>query len=126
MKKLAGSKRPFGSMAGGRIMAFALLLVLAGQPGCKKSEAQPQLVEYKAMLNLAGPASDGPPVDQLVLDSTHETLVPINKKEGWPQTQAGPTPVGVQFIDAGKNFTELVNGQVWHFREVYVVSFRLL
>ena len=126
MKKLVASKHPFGSAAGGRIVAFALLLVLAGQPGCKKSEAQPQLTEYKASLYLASPANDGAPVDELVLDSTHETLVPINKKEGWPQIQVGPTAVAVRFIDAGKSFTEMVNGQPWHFREVYVVSFRLL
>jgi hypothetical protein len=126
MKKLAGSKHPFGSAAGGRIVAFALLLVLAGQTGCKKSEAQPQLTEYKASLFLASPAYDGSPVDELVLDSTHETLVPINKKEGWPQIQVGATPVSVRFIDAGKSFTVMLNGQPYHFREVYVVSFRLL
>jgi hypothetical protein len=107
-------------------LGFSLLLALAGQPGCKKSEAQPQLSESRAVLNLANPVIDGPRVDELVLDSTHETLVPINKKEGWPQIQAGPTPVAIRFIDAGKNFTEVVNGQTWHFREVYVVSFRLL
>jgi hypothetical protein len=126
MKKLLGSK-PGGPPAGGRALAIAaLLLVILGQPGCKKSEAQPQLTEYKAALYLASPAGDGAPVDELVLDSTHETLVPINKKEGWPQIQAGPTPVGVRFIDAGKSFTRMVNGQPWHYREVYVVSFRLL
>lgn len=106
--------------------AFALLLVLAGQPGCKKSEAQSQLPESKALLYLASPANDGAPVDELVLDSTHETLVPINKKEGWPQTQVGPTSVGIRYIDAGKTFTLIVDGQPWHYREVYVVSFRLL
>jgi hypothetical protein len=113
-------------MAGGRLIAFALLLVLAGQSGCKKSEAQPQLTEYKAMLNLADSTGVGSLVDHLVLDSTHETLVPINKKDSWPQTQTGPTPVGIRVIDAGKNFTEIVDGQIMHFREVYVVSFRLL
>lgn len=126
MKKLVASRRASRSLAGGRALAFAVLLVLVGQPGCKKSEAQPQLPEYKASLYLASPANDGAPVDELVLDSTHETLVPINKKEGWPQTQVGPTPVAVQVIDAGKNFTEIINGQPLHFREVYVVSFRLL
>ena len=126
MKKLVASRRSSGSLTGRRALAFALLLVLAGQPGCKKSEAQPQLTEYKASLYLASPANDGAPVDELVLDSTHETLVPINKKEGWPQIQVGPTAVAVRFIDAGKSFTEMVNGQPWHFREVYVVSFRLL
>ena len=126
MKKLPGS-RSGGPPPGGRILGFAaLLLALAGQPGCKKSEAQPQLTEYKAALYLASPPGDGAPIDELVLDSTRETLVPINKKEGWPQIQVGPTPVGVRFIDAGKSFTRMVNGQPWHYREVYVVSFRLL
>ena len=101
-----------------------LLLVIVWQPGCKKSEAQPQLTEYKAVLNLASP--DGPRVDELVLDSTHETLVPINKKDAWPRTQSSPTPVGIRYIDAGKSFTEIRDGQPWHFREVYIVSFRLL
>ena len=119
-------KKLLGPLAGGRILAFALLLVLAGQPGCKKSEAQPQVPEYKALLNLANPAADGPRVDELVLDSSHETLVPINKKEDWPQTQSGPTPVGIRFIDAGKSFTEMRDGQPWHYREVYIISFRLL
>lgn len=104
----------------------ALLLVIFGQTGCRKSEAQPQLGENKAWLNLASPADDGRPVDELVLDSTHETLVPINKKEGWPLTQAGPTAVGIRWVDAGKDFTQFAGGQVRHFREVYIVSFRLL
>ena len=103
-----------------------VLLAVATLAGCKKSETQPQLNENKAWLNLAAPASDGPPVDEIVLDSTHETLVPINKKDGWPQTQTGPTAVSIRFIDAGKNFTESINGQIYHFREVYIVSFRLL
>lgn len=125
MKKLL-VLRPGGLRVQSRIVAFALLLVLAGQPGCKKSEAQPQLPESRALLYLASPASDGAPVDELVLDSTHETLVPINKKEAWPQTQSGATPVGIRFIDAGKTFTLIMDGQPWHYREVYIVSFRLL
>jgi hypothetical protein len=121
MKKLPGS-RPWG-----RIILFAaLLLVILGQTGCKKSETQPQLGENKAWLNLARPAGDGSPVDELVLDSTHETLVPINKKDGWPQTQVGSTAVGIRFVDAGKTFTLMVDGQPAHYREVYIVSFRLL
>jgi hypothetical protein len=125
MKKLRGpgSGQP---PAAGWIFVPALLLALTGQPGCKKSEAQPQLSEYIAVLNLANPGVDGPRVDELILDSTQETLVPINKKEGWPQMQTGPTPVAIRFIDAGKNFTEIRDGQTRHFREVYVVSFRLL
>ena len=100
--------------------------MILGQTGCKKSETQPQLAENKAWLNLADPANDGRPVDELTLDSTHETLVPINKKEGWPQIQAGPTAVGIRFVDAGKDFTQFVDGQVRHFREVYIISFRQL
>jgi hypothetical protein len=126
MKKLPGS-RSGGPPPGGRILGFAaLLLALAGQPGCKKSEAQPQLTEYKAALYLASPPGDGAPIDELVLDSTRETLVPINKKEGWPQTQQAPTPVGIRYVETGKTYTEMRNGQALHFREVYVVSFRLL
>ena len=108
------------------MLFLALLLLGIGQTGCKKSEAQPQLNENKAWLNLTSQPGDGSPVDELVLDSTRETLVPINKKDGWPQTQSGPTAVGIRFIDAGKNFTRIVDGQVEHFREVYIVSFRLL
>lgn len=121
MKKLSRS-RPDS-----RILAIAALLwVILGQTACKKSEAQPQLGENKAWLNLANPANDGRPVDELVLDSTQETLVPINKKEGWPLTQAGPTAVGIRWVDAGKDFTQYIDGQVRHFREVYIVSFRQL
>lgn len=104
---------------------IALLLVIAGQPGCKKSEAQP-LQEYKASLFLAGPAFDGPIVDELILDSSRETIIPINKKGGWPQTQVGSTPVAIRFIDAGKDFTEVINGKTLHLREVFIVSFRVL
>ena len=104
----------------------ALLFVIFGQTGCKKSEAQPQLGENKAWLSLASPADEARQVDELVLDSTHETLVPINKKEGWPLTQAGPTAVGIRWVDAGKDFTQYVDGQVRHFREVYIISFRQL
>lgn len=104
---------------------FALLLVIAGQPSCKKSEAQP-LQEYKAYLFLAAPAYDGPLIDELILDSTRETIIPINKKEGWPQSQVGSTPVGIRYIDAGKDFTESINGRTVHLREVFIVSFRVL
>ena len=103
-----------------------LLFAMAILAGCRKSETQPQLNENKAWLNLAAPAGEGSPVDELVLDSTHETIVPINKKDGWPQTQAGPTAVSIRYIDAGKNLTRIVDGQAYHFREVYIVSFRLL
>jgi len=121
MKKLHGFRLPFRI-----IVSAALLLLIIGQTGCKKSETQPQLAENKAWLNLTSKSGNGSPVDQLVLDSTHETLVPINKKEGWPQTQSGPTAVGIRFIDAGQHFTLIVEGRVEHFREVYIVSFRLL
>jgi hypothetical protein len=104
----------------------ALILVIALQTGCRKSSPEPQLTEQKAYLSLAAPASDGPSVDMLVLDSTHESLVPINKKEGWPQTQQGTTPVIVRFIDTGKTFTTANGGRVYRLREVYVVGFRLL
>jgi hypothetical protein len=121
MKKLSRS------LPDGRTAAIAALLwMIVGLTACKKSETQPQLVENKAWLNLAASAGNVRSVDELVLDSTHETLVPINKKEGWPQAQTGPTAVGIRFIDAGKNFTQIVDGQTWHFREVYIVSFRLL
>ncbi|HWB91359.1 MAG TPA: hypothetical protein VG605_05885 [Puia sp.] len=104
----------------------AVILVLAGQTGCEKSGPDPQLTEQKAYLNLANPAADGPVVDLLMLDSTHESVVPINKKEGWPQTQQNPTPVMVRIIDAGKTLTTANGGQVVHLREVYLVSFRVL
>jgi hypothetical protein len=121
MKKLSRA-RPDG-----RILAIAAFLwLILGQTACKKSEAQPQLDENKAWLNLASPADDGRPVDELILDSTHETLVPINKKEGWPLTQTGSTAVSIRFVDAGKEFTQFTGGQVRHFREVYIVSFRVL
>jgi len=103
-----------------------LLFMIFGQTGCKKSEVQPQLGENKAWLSLASPGDDSRQVDELVLDSTRETLVPINKKEGWPLTQAGPTAVGIRWVDAGKDFTQFTGGQVRHFREVYIVSFRQL
>ena len=112
MKKLAG--------------CIALLLLIAAGPGCKKTEAQPQLTEQKAYLNLANLPADGPSVDELVLDSTHETIVPINKKDGWPQSQQGQIPVMIRFVETGKNITMVQNGQTWHLREVYLVSFRPL
>lgn len=121
MKKLSGL-RPRGRV----IVIAVLLLVIFGQTGCKKSETQPQLAENKAWLDLASPAKDGPLVDELVLDSTRETLVPINKKDGWPQAQTGSTAVGVRFIDTGKTFDQMLNGRYLHFREVYIVSFRVL
>jgi hypothetical protein len=96
------------------------------QTGCKKSEVHPQLAENKAWLNLANPAGGGLLIDELVLDSTHETLVPINKKEGWPQTQTGPTAVSIRWVDAGKDLTRITDGQLRHYREVYIISFRLL
>lgn len=104
----------------------SLLLVIVLQTGCQKSSPEPQLTEQKAYLTLANPAADGPVVDMLLLDSTHESVVPINKKEGWPQTQQGPTSVMVKIIDAGKTFTAVNGGQIVHLREVYVVAYRPL
>ena len=114
MKKLSGF-----------ITALFLLVILL-QTGCQKSSPEPQLTEQKAYLDLANPAAAGPIVDMLILDSTYESVVPINKKEGWPQTQQGSTPVMVRFIDAGKTFAVANGGQVSHLREVYLVSCRRL
>jgi hypothetical protein len=135
MKKSVRSNALFGPAVSRWIFALVLLPVIAGQPGCKKSEVQPQVAESRAVLNLA--SKDGAPVDELILDSTHETLVPINKKEGWPTTTGsavstgstgpvGPTSVAIRYIDAGKSFSLIMNGQSWHYREVYLISFRVI
>jgi hypothetical protein len=74
------------------------------------------LTEYNAHLNKANPASDGPAVDELVLDSSRETVVPINKIGAWPQTDLAP--VAVKFIDTGDRYG------VNRLRVVYVISIR--
>ena len=94
--------------------AFLILVWLTtAYAGCKKSEPM-GLSEYKAHLNKANP--QGPAVDELVLDSSRETVVPINKIGTWPQTDLAP--VSVKFIDTGDRygFNRL--------RVVYIVSIR--
>ena len=92
-----------------------LLLVLfaAINPGCKKTEPM-GLTEYNARLTKASPG--GPAVDELVLDSSKETVVPINKIGEWPRTNLAP--VAVKFIDTGDRYG------VNHLRVVFIVSIR--
>ena len=94
--------------------AFLILVWLTtAYPGCKKSEPM-GLSEYNAHLNKADPAADGPAIDELVLDSSRETVVPINKIGAWPQTDRAP--VAVKFIDTGDRYG------VNRLRVVYIVS----
>ena len=92
-----------------------LVLLMAINPGCKKTEPM-GLSEYNARLTKAGP--DGPAVDELVLDSSRETVVPINKVGAWPQTDLAP--VAIKFIDTGDHYG------INHLRVVYIVSIRNL
>jgi len=100
-----------------KIPGVILLLVLPGivNSGCKKSEPM-GLSEYNAHLNKADPASDGPAVDELFLDSSREIVVPINKIGPWPQTDH--SPVAVKFIDTGDRYG------IDRLRVVYIVSIR--
>ena len=96
--------------------AILLLVLLAAlNPGCKKTEPM-GLSEYNAHLTKA--SAGGPAVDELVLDSSRETVVPINKIGAWPQNNL--SPVAVKFIDTGDRFG------LSHLRVVYVVSIRNL
>jgi hypothetical protein len=76
------------------------------------------LMEYNAHLTKANSAPDGPRVDQLILDSSRETVVPINKIGAWPQTDQAP--VAVKFIDTGNRYG------IQRLRVVYIVSVRNL
>ena len=97
-----------------RAMLLAVLLIVL-HPACKKSEPM-GLAEYNAHLTKANPAADGPAVDELVLDSSRETVVPINKTGPWPQTNLAP--VAVKFIDTGNRYG------INRLRVVYIVSIR--
>jgi hypothetical protein len=110
-----------------KMLAPLLILLAALQTGCQKSSPA-SLTEYKAYLTLALPASDGPPVDELVLDGTREIVVPINKKDGWPQAlPAGPAPVAIRFVDTGKTIAvSSQTGQISYIRLVYLATFRNL
>lgn len=94
---------------------FLLVLLTAVNPGCKKSEPM-GLSEYNARLTKANP--DGPAVDELILDSSRETVVPINKIGAWPQNDLAP--VAVKFIDTGDRYG------INRLRVVYIVSIRSL
>ena len=74
------------------------------------------LMEYNVHLTRANPSADGPQVDQLVLDSSRETVVPINKIGAWPQKDQAP--MAVKFIDTGDRYG------VQRLRVVYIVSIR--
>lgn len=94
--------------------AILLLVILTAiNPGCKKTEPM-GLSEYNARLTKANP--NGPAVDELVLDSSRETVVPINKIGAWPQSDQ--TPVAVKFIDTGDRYG------INRLRVVYIVSIR--
>ncbi|HVS98602.1 MAG TPA: hypothetical protein VHE54_19050 [Puia sp.] len=92
-----------------------LVLLIVLHPACRKSEPM-GLTEYAAHLTKANPAADGPAVDELVLDSSRETVVPINKIGPWPQTDR--VPVAVKFIDTGNRYG------INRLRVVYIVSIR--
>ncbi len=98
-------------------LLFILAVALA--PGCQKSVPYS---EYSAHLSKAATESDGPPVDELILDSTGEVVVPINKTANWPQ--ANRVAVSVRFADTGKEIPLIVGGKTVYFREVYLVSLR--
>lgn len=98
--------------------AGAILLLVsftALNPGCKKTEPM-GLSEYDAHLTKA--AAGGPAVDELVLDSSREIVIPINKIGAWPQNNLAP--VAVKFIDTGDRFG------IGQLRVVYLVSIRNL
>ena len=92
-----------------------LILLTAILPGCKKTEPM-GLSEYNAHLTKAGPA--GPTVDELILDSSRETVIPINKIGAWPQNDQ--TPVSVKFIDTGDRYG------INRLRVVYIVNIKTL
>lgn len=92
-----------------------LVSMAAIYSGCKKSEPM-GLTEYTAHLTKADPTVNGPAVDELVLDGTRETVVPINKIGAWPQTDLAP--VAVKFIDTGDRYG------IDRLRVVYIVSIR--
>src|ERR1700744_3791778 len=96
------------------------ILAVALFPACQKSSVP--YSEYSAHLSKAGPDSDGPPVDELILDSTGEVVVPINKTANWPQTNR--VAVSVRFADTGKEIPLIVNGKTVYLREVFLVSLR--
>jgi hypothetical protein len=103
---------------------FLLLLLVVFCSSCKKSGA-PELTELNATVYKAAPASDGPPRDELYLDSLKEFVVPINKIGAWPQNDLAP--VAVRFVDTGKTYAvATMSGTVIQLRVVYLVTFRAL
>ena len=94
-----------------------LVWLIAVNPGCKKSEPV-GLSEYNAHLTKADPTLNGPAVDELVLDSSRETVVPINKTGTWPQKNQAP--VAIKFIDTGDRYG------VSRLRVVFIVSIKNL
>ena|SRR5579872_3475413 len=108
MKKLSG-------------LLIAMLALLAG---CQKSEPV-ALTEVTAHIQKANTTADGAikssgglPVDVLIVDGSHETVVPINKTGQWPQGNF--TSVAVRFVDTGKRLGSARQ------RVVFVVTLRQL
>ena len=100
-----------------KLLAPALVLLVSVLSGCQKSQPV-ALTEVTAHLQKANTAADGPQVDELIVDSTHEAVVPINKTGQWPENNLAP--VAVRFVDTGKR---LGSGQQ---RVVFVVTIRQL
>ena len=106
-----------------RIVNIFLLIATTLLFGCQKSSSSADLPEVNAHLSLAAPEATGT-VDKLVVDSTGEVVVPINKTGVWPKSDH--TPVAIRFVDTGKRYAVSTGDHVAQPRVVFLVTFRNL
>jgi hypothetical protein len=107
-----------------KLPGLLLLILIAFQPGCKKSNDT--VGEVTAHVRYGGdPAADGIGYN-IVLDNTQEIVVPINLPSGYRRTDVDAA-VAVKLIDIGKRFhLGYTSPNSIGMRGVYIVTIRKL
>lgn len=107
-----------------KLPGFLLLILIALQPGCKKSNDT--LAETSAHVRYGGdPAADG--IGYYIrIDNTQEDVIPVNLPSAYKKTDVDAV-VAVKFIDTGKKYiTGLSAPANPGIRIVYIVTLRKL
>ena len=107
-----------------KLPGLLLLILIAFQPGCKKNNDT--VAESTAHVRYGGePAADGIGY-YIQLDSTKETVIPINLPSGYKHTDVNEA-VAVKLIDVGKRFhLGYTDPNSIGLRGVYLVTIRNL
>jgi hypothetical protein len=107
-----------------KLPVFFLLTMAMLVFGCQKSSSSGDLPEVNSHVLLGSSGATGTVTDKLVIDSTGEVVVPINKIGLWPKTDHAAA--AVRFVDTGKRYAVSTGGHVTQLRVVFLVTLRNL